>query len=395
MALLALLAALPCGCSRAPNGPQQQVEPAQILDHAQDPVRGEALEARRGRPRTQVHFKGTSPYFRVDFDRFTGAVSCVWCHPEVSAIWKAEESFHAETFARLDAEALQNPKCVKCHVTAFNKGGVYPFEEGAKRKSRKMGYTMHGDPEVNRYFTGVQCEACHGPNCGNKYSKEKLAAGCLKCHNEESPHFKGFDPETAMARIKHGRVGATEKIDYDAYVGLEGCFLCHWPNHEAWKRDQDFHKNAYAVLDEKGRQDPQCLKCHTTGFHADGRHPMEEEGKQHARRSGFAFGGDPARNRGFEGVQCEACHGINCGTLTTAAEIRKRCEACHSGACAHDQGFVWERDYEKARHRPPPGYIATGDPKVVLEFYDLDQGLETAGAFHVPLLVVLSNPPDG
>lgn len=357
------------------------------------PDHGDAV--RKGRPRTQVTFKGSSPYFKVNFDRYTGVVSCVWCHPKATEIWRKEEQFHVNTFSRLDEDARKLPKCVKCHVTAYNRKGVYPFEDEAKQKVRKLGYTMGGDPDVNQHFLGVQCEACHGPNCGNKYSKERLVEGCRKCHNEESPHFKGFEPEKALARLKHAEVGAFEKIDYNLYTGLDGCFMCHRPNFEAWRRDQKPHADAYAVLDEKGRQDPKCLKCHTTGFHQDGFYPLEEKGKERSRRAGFAFGGDPAENRRFEGVQCEACHGINCGTYTTVERIKPQCVQCHSGECANDKGFDWERDYAKVKHKPPADYVPAGEPKVIIEWYDWGKGLETAKAFRIPLLVVLSNPPDG
>jgi len=296
-------------------------------------------DVRKGRPHSQISYKGSSPYFKVDFDRYTGAVTCVWCHPKATAIWKKEEAFHVKAFESLTAEARKKLECVKCHVTAFNQDEIYPFEEWEKATERKLGYTWGGDAEVNRHFEGVQCEACHGPNCGNKYSRERLIATCVKCHNEESPDFKGFDADEALKKLKHAKVGAVEKIDYNTYVGLDGCFMCHWPNYQAWKRDQQVHVNAFQVLDEAGRKDPACLKCHTTGFNQGGVYPLAEKEKERSRASGYTYGGDPAVNRKFEGVQCEACHGINCGTYTEVERIRPQCVKCHSGECAHDRGF--------------------------------------------------------
>jgi hypothetical protein len=69
---------------------------------------------------------------------------------------------------------------------------------------------------------GVTCEACHGPASGYKMihskpeNKEKaVAAGlnlgdkkdskfCEKCHNADSPTFKGFKIEENWKQIAHG-----------------------------------------------------------------------------------------------------------------------------------------------------------------------------------------------
>ena len=65
----------------------------------------------------------------------------------------------------------------------------------------------------------VQCETCHGP--GSDYKSKKVMKDkkvaiekgllmydnpeelCVKCHNEEGPHFKGFNFEERWAKIKH------------------------------------------------------------------------------------------------------------------------------------------------------------------------------------------------
>jgi hypothetical protein len=332
----------------------------------------------------------------VDFDRHTGQVTCVWCHPKATAIWEKEEAFHQDAFASLDAKAKADPDCVKCHVTAFNKDGTYPLEvDKEKRTTRKLGFSWGGEAEVNRHFLGVQCEACHGPNCGNKYSKEQLVEICEGCHNEEYPGFEGFDPDEAFKRMKHAAAGADEKVEFNTYAGIDSCFMCHWPNYENWKEHQASHVGAFQVLGEKDRKDPACLKCHTTGFSKDGVYLLEEEADRKSRRSGYALGGSPSQLAKFEGVQCEACHGINCGTYTTKERIRRQCEKCHSGECEQDDGFDWKRDYAKVKHRPPPGYEAEGDPKVLIEFLDLEEGLGTSKAYRMPLMVLFSNPPDG
>ncbi len=92
------------------------------------------------------------------------------------------------------------PECLKCHVTA------YGVDESLVAASFKM-------PD------GIQCETCHGP--GSDYKKgaimkdltKAMEAGlimptealCVKCHNEDSPNFKGFNFEESFKKISHPR----------------------------------------------------------------------------------------------------------------------------------------------------------------------------------------------
>ncbi len=351
---------------------------------------------RKGRPHPQVTYKGSSPYFMVDFDRYTGAVTCRWCHPKATALWEKHDAAHRNAYAGLNKASRKRPECVKCHVTAFNQDGVYPLEpDEEKRTARKMGFTWGGDEKINALFLGVQCEACHGPNCGNRLDEDALIERCETCHNAEYPGFTGFDAEEAVKKLKHGEVTADEHLVFDTYAGVDSCNMCHWPNYGAWREQQQGHVDAFTVLDEKSRKNPACLKCHTTGFSEDGSYPMDAVKNGESRRSGYALRGPAEQLAKFEGVQCEACHGINCGTLTTKDRIRKQCENCHTGECEQDGGFDWEKDYELVRHRPPADYVDTGERKVLLEWVDLEDGLEIAKTYRMPLLVILSNPPDG
>ncbi|HPF35687.1 MAG TPA: cytochrome c family protein [Candidatus Krumholzibacteria bacterium] len=143
-----------------------------------------------------------------------GVPKCTMCHKaktgDQAAIW--EGSKHAHAFETLKSEAsiaiakekgLGNPweeaACLKCHTTQHFLGA--PVDEAGK-------YALE---------EGVGCEACHG--AGSEYKSKKvmedreaaLAAGmkldgesnCVKCHNEESPTFKGFDFATRWAEVKH------------------------------------------------------------------------------------------------------------------------------------------------------------------------------------------------
>lgn len=154
----------------------------------------------------------------VKFD-YVGVKKCAMCHKNVAKggqFQQWEKSAHAHALATLQGEkaktiatekklakpASESPECLKCHVTAF------PVM--ANLATAKV--TLE---------EGVSCESCHGPGSG--YSpmnvmkelvagtKEPKAVGltlpdaatCQRCHNAESPTFKGFKFEEMAAKIAH------------------------------------------------------------------------------------------------------------------------------------------------------------------------------------------------
>lgn len=133
---------------------------------------------------------------------FVGADRCKVCHLPQHNVWI--KTPHARALQTL-GEKRGDPACLPCHSTGL---------DGVR------------DPSAAD-LSGVQCEACHGP--GSLYkspilmSKTKFSqnpeqarravqgAGlvlpdeqvCLRCHNDKSPTFKGFDYSAARERIKH------------------------------------------------------------------------------------------------------------------------------------------------------------------------------------------------
>ncbi len=144
-----------------------------------------------------------------------GAAKCKSCHRKIGdpyAIWegtghsKAYETLASDEAKKIAAEkGLGDPQkeeaCLKCHVSRVFLGNPPVNAKG-----------KYDDSE------GVGCEACHG--AGSEYKSKKvmedhdasIAAGlimdkseahCTKCHNDESPTFKGFDLAKRWEEIKH------------------------------------------------------------------------------------------------------------------------------------------------------------------------------------------------
>ena len=150
--------------------------------------------------------------------KYSGVKMCAACHKAEKTgaafvVW--EKSAHAKAFQTLKSKeadeiakkkglktaAAESPECLKCHVTG---GGTATNVEAGFKKEE-----------------GVTCEGCHGAASGYKMihskpeNKEKAkAAGlvvtsktdpkpCEKCHNSESPTFKGFKMAEMWGKIAH------------------------------------------------------------------------------------------------------------------------------------------------------------------------------------------------
>ena len=132
--------------------------------------------------------------------KYVGAAKCKMCHnkPEKGgqyASWAAGP--HAKAMQSLKGDEAKNPKCLKCHSTAAS------VDQG-----------LVASITVEE---GVSCESCHGAGSLYKVAtimKDKTAAMakglimpdekvCKKCHNEQSPNYKGFNFKEYSAKIAH------------------------------------------------------------------------------------------------------------------------------------------------------------------------------------------------
>jgi hypothetical protein len=113
---------------------------------------------------------------------YVWAAECKACHEAIHDAWSKTK--HAKAFGRLNAdERKAGSQCIGCHVS----GPKEPIEvEGSVANA------------------SVQCESCHGPGkahveaakAGNaaaaKMVKLPPERVCASCHNDKSPHYRGF-----------------------------------------------------------------------------------------------------------------------------------------------------------------------------------------------------------
>ena len=121
---------------------------------------------------------------------YVWAKACKGCHEEIYRAWGKTK--HKVALHRL-SDKQQRDRCVKCHVTGFDK------------------VVYQGDVELNG---GVQCEVCHGPALSHVAAAEndllplsgpmKLPSKdvCVRCHCTDSPHYQWFDYKT-MRKFVH------------------------------------------------------------------------------------------------------------------------------------------------------------------------------------------------
>jgi hypothetical protein len=135
---------------------------------------------------------------------YIGVKKCKMCHTKdnVYKVW--EKTKHAIAFKTLSGDqakkldkgknASLDAKCVACHVASSATKATYD--------------------------DGVACESCHGPGSEHmklimkdkekgKAALKAIKAGdskvCEKCHNKQSPTFKGFDYNKDWKLIVHTR----------------------------------------------------------------------------------------------------------------------------------------------------------------------------------------------
>lgn len=272
---------------------------------------------------------------------YSGNEVCSVCHEAEAATW--ELTNHASAFDTLVRHGADGRgECVSCHVVGYGSGGYQ---------------VARPDPGLEN----VGCETCHGRG-GPHLTPDRVRNGsyeaqCQTCHNPE--HSLGFEYAAFLPRVSHAANRAFLALPPDArekllaerrvprkdllptaapYVGSAACQSCHGDEHAAWLTQA--HARALDTLAAKGKaNDPDCLRCHTTGFGKPG---------------GFQAGG--GAQPGLAGVGCESCHGPGGEHATETARkqgtilrLSDKCGSCAilqiCGTChddANDPGFEFE-----------------------------------------------------
>jgi peroxiredoxin len=296
---------------------------------------------------------------------YSGNEVCGVCHELEHETWTYTK--HATAFDTLVTHAADaDPECIGCHVVGYG-------ESGGFKSARET-------PELEH----VGCESCHGrggPHLSPDFVKEgSYQTACGSCHNPT--HSLGFEYASFLPRVSHAANAAIAKLPPDqkrerlaalgakrkdllptnaVYVGSQACRGCHAAEHATWSESP--HAHAVDTLEAVRKQgNPDCLRCHTTGF---------------GRPGGFPAKGQVAQNEDLASVGCESCHGPGgdhvaegAARIGTIVSLGDKCDSCVilqiCGAChdeANDPGFDFEvkEKIEKQRHGTiEPG---TGKPK--------------------------------
>ncbi|MGP0628094.1 multiheme c-type cytochrome [Nitrospina sp. 32_T5] len=170
---------------------------------------------------------------------------------------------------------------------------------------------------------------------GNKTYKHRMVrldskipddAEMTALHDEYNQEIEALFFETLKAKRAKDRT--------QVYATESTCKTCHADTHETWSGSR--HAHAYATLKEVNKSfDPECLKCHTTGFEKPG---------------GFISEIDTPE---LKNVQCEMCHGARLDHSRApqgkfAEEARGACSQCH--VPKHSPNFNYETYWPKIRH---------------------------------------------
>lgn len=285
----------------------------------------------------------------LDANGYSGHERCAVCHRSEHVQWSLTR--HADAFLSLVRKGSEDdPACVSCHVTGFDKPGGYV---DGRRSAR---------------LQDVQCEACHGPGhsaCAafpGATPQKKTAAEwkrlCRACHTEEES--LNFVFPKRFARILHGNAPDVSSMDrrerlellrgyrekknlFDSparYVGAGTCRECHQPEYRQWQQTR--HAVAHTVPGAKNASHESVHRYHT-GVDQPGGYP------------------EPGR----EGVQCEACHGpgerhvtdpeaagpgriVSLKQSCSSCVVEQICRTCHS--LEDDPQFDFETAVKKVRH---------------------------------------------
>lgn len=101
------------------------------------------------------------------------------------------------------------------------------------------------------------------------------------------------------------------------FIGTDKCRMCHPDQHKTWAASR--HARAMDSLTAAEKKDPECFRCHVTGYGGPGGYVSLD------------------RTPGLANVGCEACHGGGSVHMAAPMEDKKKtistngldCRTCH------------------------------------------------------------------
>ena len=145
--------------------------------------------------------------------------------------------------------------------------------------------------------------------------------------------------QPAVAEPMHASIGELPQ-DHEFLGARDGCRKCHLKQYRSWEKTP--HATALDTLEGVDAENPDCVRCHVTGFGAETGFKSKEETPQLA------------------GVTCEACHGAGkdyidrelmkdqAGSIAAGLMIpdEQTCLSCHNSDSPEFSGSF---DYEEMK----------------------------------------------
>jgi hypothetical protein len=166
---------------------------------------------------------------------------------------------------------------------------------------------------------------------------------------QQTANIEAFHAELARKDFTPQQTALVEPLPAEApkgyaVAGTAACRKCHEEDYRLWRRSK--HAGAWKSLQAKGAQvDPECQRCHTTGYGLPG---------------GFA---SARRGEALAAVGCESCHGPSQAhvaepALRTAhfAQAKNHCAGCHDPE--NSPKFAYDKYWTKIAHGAEPARAA-------------------------------------
>jgi len=184
---------------------------------------------------------------------YVGGAGDVCAHCHASVVEDMSHTGHADAYDMGDPAALENPYCLQCHTTGWDRPASYGSDDWMTADNPDtsgfddyFGQTDAVSVERMALLEGVQCESCHGPMgpefdhapllsfaTMDTHDPENITAAditspCYPCH---STQFEGPDHDFTggYATSGHASVagGDLDALNAEHYAHVGSCQPCH------------------------------------------------------------------------------------------------------------------------------------------------------------------------